>query len=272
MYWPSITFLLGELPANREVKIAQWIDEAILLAHPFPHSYFHIFCESFPLIATIPPDIVARSTVFFPKGCTHCERTMPQFYELLGVTPHAIVRLRATTFVRNLYIGQPLVFATSVAANMRSISHLILTRLNLLNTRSENILMVQRRAGRYMKNYEQFLDAAKNKFPKEQFVSVIDAPSIKQQVETWRSAKMAVGSHGSAFSNLIWMKPKCVLVIIDVTFCDNKSYMPLGQTMGLKIFATMTKDLHVVSWFEVDIKFMLKIMKMGLDFLESNGM
>jgi capsular polysaccharide biosynthesis protein len=123
-----------------------------------------------------------------------------------------------------------------------------------------------------MKNYEQFLAAGKVRFPNEKWVSVIDAPSLREQVETWAHAKMAIGGHGSAFANMVWMSPKCVLFIVDVMFCDQKSYMPLAMSMGLKLFASMSQHLTVISWFELDIDFMLDVVDKGLRYLRENGM
>jgi hypothetical protein len=265
LYWPCSSIVQGDLPRSRSITVTEFCDEAICIIHRYFHAYFHILCETFPLIAAIPRHLIRRSVAYVPDP-----DLIKDLFNLIDCQPRKVIALSQSVFVRSLYIGRSSAFLVMPPRHVWALQHVVFERLKLNNAKPQFILSVQRMSSRVAVNEREFVNKAKVRFPREKWQKFIKSGSILSQVLVWAAAKVAIGVRGSAFSNVIWMKPNTAVSIVEVKFCD-VPFVSTAVTMGLRVFASFSLWATVERRVLYDVPLLLDLLDQALKFTQEHG-
>ena len=86
-----------------------------------------------------------------------------------------------------------------------------------IEKKSQYILLIKRNtAKRYISNIDTLAETLKTVYPLDEIiVSNLENISFSEQVELFHNAKLIIGQHGAALTNVLWTNPQCVIIEID---------------------------------------------------------
>jgi hypothetical protein len=269
VYWPTVTMIFCDFPGLRTVKVEQFCKEAMLLVHRFCRTYFHVLCETFPLLAAVPKHLISRS-IIFSNGGKWVQKQISDLFALIDCPPRRVEKLRQPIHVQSLYAGQPNIFLHAPPLHFRAVRLLMLRKLGLENVIPTYLLSVQRESDRKIRNFDALVEAGQRRFPNIRWVTLLSAPSISKQIEIWSAAKVVLAVSGSSLCNLIWMRPKTAMVTIQTGRCD-RFPIRMAQLAGVKPFVVWEYRSWKEVAFTAKITELLDVIGKALKFLDDNG-
>jgi hypothetical protein len=260
---------VGALPRSLYVSPRDRVESAVFFAHWYPHCFSHLLNEVLPGFLAIPEAVWQRSVFFVPRSTL--KTVVYDILVLCDRRPLAIKNHWRPIFARSLHMPLPWYFMEIYPMAVRAMRHLVLRKLNWLDLIPRNFIVLQRKKNRMIFNYEAFVAAARNAYPKENWVAVNAVPpSFVEQIRIHANATMMVFVSGSGGANAVWMRPKAVFIEIQVRDCVS-SLMQVAKAVGLKVFETLSNQRNRVT-IVVNITFMLGIIQRGHEWLQQNDL
>lgn len=94
---------------------------------------------------------------------------------------------------------------------------LIYKKLTFDKKDDQYILIIKRNTPkRHISNIDELAETLQKLYPSDNvIVSNLENLSFMEQVKLFHNAKLIIGQHGAALTNVLWSNPKCVIIEID---------------------------------------------------------
>ncbi|KAK8833777.1 hypothetical protein M9Y10_037268 [Tritrichomonas musculus] len=227
------------------------IDQAVYYFHPFHTCYFHLLIETFPLLLSFGKKILKDSVIL------HGRLLKKQFNELLSLFEVKFIRtlyVGLPVYVKKLYVTNPYFLDGCNPNALRHFRYLILKKCQIIDLPSTKNLIYNRKRSRFIKNFDVLVESLKSELPSYEFIIFPDKMNIVEQAKLWRSVRFAMMIHGSTLTNIIFMRPKTVVVEFARKDCRN-SFVMLCRVLGIRIHVVLfnNQTKYFSMWVEPNI-------------------
>lgn len=241
------------------------IHKGFLSVHPFSHVYFHMLIELFPTIWRLfrngNPDNVV---VLFYKHSASLTDEIFRFFNVSFIRYANLRRSNVRMLVDELSMIQPRGMCEWDHVSLQMLRDWYLKhRFN--NTGKPRFFFLKHFRNRKIINEAEMLKAIKNKYPFIEFEVPILA-GVEHQARQFQNCFIAMGAHGSAFANALWMPPGSVIIEFTSSSCYDAVY-DLATIIGLKHFLVRFPNSIRRGPITVDIPMLLSVFEKVVPYL-----
>lgn len=245
-----------------DIRPIEHIDQGIYFFHPFHTCYFHFLIETFPLLYCFGDEIIKNSVILHGK---FMKKPFNELFNILNLTIKRTIIVGTPVYVKKLYVSNPSFYDGCNPNALRHFRLQLLKKCNVFDIPSTENVIYNRKRSRFIKNFDEMVDALKSELPSYKFTILPNFRSIYQQVKFWRSARFAMMIHGSTISNILYMRPKAVAFEFARKDCRS-TYVMLSHVLGIRLYEIMfqnqTRFYSMFAETSILIPAVRKIMKM----------
>ena len=268
VYQPKIALLhnVADRQELYEKPAQQSVDRAFLSVHPYAFVYFHMLIELFPTIWRLyhqgNPE---NAVVLFAKQNTMITNEIFRFFNMSFM--NFVTIKRSSLFVKELYLIQPRGICQMDTVSVQMMRDLYL-RNRFRMDGPPRFFYLKHFRNRKINNEDEMLEALQAKYPFIKFEVPI-LIGIEHQVKLFQNCLIAMGPHGSAFANAMWMPPGAVVIEFTSSYCLQAVY-DLCQMIGMKHYLVYFPNTIKRSSFVVDIPMLMSVFDRVVPYLNQS--
>ena len=240
------------------------IDQAIHFFHPFYTCYFHLLIETFPLLLSFGEKILKDSVIL------HDKLLKKQFNDLVSILEIKFKRtlyVGLPVYVKKLYVANPYFFDGCNPNALRHFRLLLLKKCQIVDVPSTQNLIYNRKRSRFIKNFDELVESLKSELPSYKFVILPDKMNMVKQAKFWRSVRFAMMIHGSTLSNMIFMRPKAVVIEYARKDCRS-TYVMLSHVLGIRLYEVLFNNQTRCYSMWAEPKILIPVVKKIMEMLD----
>lgn len=267
IYQPPLA-LVHDIPNREEMYSLPpnvHIQKGFLSVHPYSHIYFHMLIELFPTIWRLfrngNPDKVV---VLFYKHSTALTDEIFRFFNMSFMRYTNLRRSNVRMLVDELSMIQPRKICEWDHVSLQMLRDWYLKN-RFSRTGKPRFFFLKHFRNRKIRNEAEMLEAIRNKYPFIEFEVPI-LTGVEHQARQFQNCFIAMGPHGSAFANALWMPPGSVIIEFTSSSCFDAVY-DLATIIGLKHFLVRFPNSIGRGSITVDIPMLLSVFEKVVPYL-----